>query len=92
MIDVGTFLIQMAIMSHNDCQEVNGDDDHENVFALSTKKRVSDKHPMKAPFVVHFSVGEGEQGKEVAEEADSEDNGQVEGEEGGTFCSGVLGI
>ena len=47
---------------------------------------------MKAPFVVHFSVGEGEQGEEVAEEADSEYNGQVEGEEGGTFRSGVLGI
>ena len=91
MIDVGTFLIQMAIMSH-DCQEVNGDDDHENVFALSTKMRVSDKHHMKAPFVVHFSVGEGEQGEEVAQEADSEDNGQGEGEEGGTFRSGVLGI
>ena len=54
--------------------------------------RVSDKHHMKAPFVVHFSVGEGEQGEEVAEEAHSEDNGQVEGEEGESFRSGVLGI
>ena len=36
---------------------------------------------MKAPFVVHCSVGEGEQGEEVAEEADSDDDGQVEVEE-----------
>ena len=43
--------------------------------------RKSDKHPMKAPFVVHCSVGEGEQGEEVAEEADSDDDGQVEVEE-----------
>ena len=36
---------------------------------------------MKAPFVVHCSVGEGEQGEDVAEEANSEDDGQVEVEE-----------
>ena len=42
--------------------------------------RKSDKHPMKAPFVVHCSVGEGEQGEDVAEEANGEDDGQVEGE------------
>ena len=36
---------------------------------------------MKAPFVVHCSVGEGEQGEDVAEEANSDDDGQVEGEE-----------
>ena len=36
---------------------------------------------MKAPFVVHRSVGEGEQGEDVAEEANSDDDGQVEGEE-----------
>ena len=35
---------------------------------------------MKAPFVVHCSVGEGEQGEDVAEEANGEDDGQVEGE------------
>ena len=52
--------------------------------------RKSDKHPRKAPFVVDPSVREGEQGEDVAEEANGEDDGQVKGE-GHLVLPGGLG-
>ena len=52
--------------------------------------RKSDKHPRKAPFVVDPSVREGEQGEDVAKEANGEDDGQVKGE-GHLVLPGGLG-
>ena len=57
---------------------------------LQQKTRKYGIHPRKAPFVVDPSVREGEQGEDVAKEANGEDDGQVEGE-GHLVLPGGLG-